>query len=86
MLERFCYHLAMEIYNIQCLMDLQRVVIGGGISRQEILIEKLREQLELVFKKYERFHVEKPEVLPCRFYNDSNLYGAFLNYQNRMRY
>lgn len=85
-LDRFCYNLALQIYNVQCLLDLERAVIGGGISQQPILTETVRKQLDIIFDRYARFHVEKPEVMACHFHNDSNLYGALLHFEETVRF
>lgn len=84
-LNRFCENLALQIYNIQCLLDLQRIVLGGGISQQSALIAGVQDQLDMVFERYARFHVQKPQVLACKFFNDANLFGALLNYETSVQ-
>lgn len=78
-LELFCDHLAYQIGNLQALLDLDRVVIGGGISNEPLLIEYIRaacqrrEQVRMVFKM--------PEIMTCLHNNDANLFGALYNFR-----
>lgn len=72
-------NIAAQIYNIQCFLDPERVCIGGGISKQPLLLEKIKENLEMIKGK---IPVPFPDVdvTTCAFYNDSNLIGALYNY------
>mgnify|MGYP000435333641 CR=1 FL=1 len=38
-LRSFCRAVAVQIYNLNVLLDLEKVAIGGGISKQPILVE-----------------------------------------------
>ncbi len=42
MLERFCKMVAVQIYNLTVLLDVEKVAIGGGISKQPLLLDDLR--------------------------------------------
>ncbi|GBG94040.1 transcriptional regulator / sugar kinase NagC [Ligilactobacillus salitolerans] len=74
----FCRHVATIIYNIQTILDLEQVVIGGGISRQPLLIEKINESLLEYFESDPLAHrtMTMPLVVAARLYNDANLVGA----------
>ena len=41
-LERFCKMVAVQIYNLTVLLDVEKVAIGGGISKQPLLLDDLR--------------------------------------------
>ena len=41
-LRRFCHAVAVQIYNLTVLLDVEKVAIGGGISKQPLLLESLR--------------------------------------------
>lgn len=41
-LERFCKAVAVQIYNLTVLLDVEKVAIGGGISKQPLLLDSLR--------------------------------------------
>lgn len=83
-LEIYTKKLAMEIYNLQVLLDLDLIAIGGGISKQPILIEYLQKNIEDFcennpIKELSPF-IPKPKVTTCKFHNDSNLIGALYNF------
>lgn len=74
----YCRQFALQINNLQSILDVERVVIGGGISAQAILIEEVNRQLDQletenawVFKV-----VKRPQVMACFYQNSANLIGA----------
>ena len=74
-LDKFTRQIAVQIFNIQMLLDVEKIAIGGGISVQESFINSIRANLE---KVYDSCEVKFPrvEVVPCKFRNDANLIGA----------
>lgn len=78
--EAFCLELAGEIYNLQCILDPDKILIGGGISAQEILVEKVQEQLT---KIYDHIPIPMPRAKldVCKYRNDSNLIGALYHFK-----
>lgn len=69
------------IYKIQCLIDVEKYAIGGGISRQPVLIEAIQKALPNAFQimidgNVAESPVRIPKVEACRFFNDANLIGA----------
>ncbi|MBQ6560683.1 MAG: ROK family protein [Erysipelotrichaceae bacterium] len=83
-LDELCNNIAIQIYNLYWLLDLEKVAIGGGISRQPVLVEKIKEKFAEVQSKAmtTRFNSTLPlEVVPCRFSNDANLIGAYITYE-----
>lgn len=82
-LNEYARHVAMAIFNINALLDLERVAIGGGISRQPILLEKIRENLTDLFERNEYDALlPRPEIVACTYGNDANMIGAYMFYQN----
>lgn len=79
-LENIANNIAVQIYNLQCLFDPEKVCIGGGISKQKILIEKIKEKLNSMYEKIP-FPIPHAIVENCAYYNDSNLIGALYNYK-----
>lgn len=76
--EAFAREIAYLICNVQAILDLEKIVIGGGISAQPIVTEEIRKQYrairaELPFLKNTLTEVE---IDSCRFLNDANLLGA----------
>ena len=81
-LDDFTYKLAIQIFNLQCILDSEIVAIGGGISSQDILIEYIQKNVDKYHKTFQ-FDVPKPNVVRCEFRNDSNLIGALYNFITR---
>lgn len=72
-------NLARGIFNLQCILDPQKVLIGGGISQQPILLEKIQEELDRIYAMIP-FEIPHVQLTTCRYYNDSNLIGALYNF------
>ncbi|EUJ30157.1 ROK family protein [Listeria cornellensis] len=77
--DEYIYALASQLMSIQYLIDPEIIAIGGGISAQEIVIEKLHLAVKEIVR-VSPFHAAKPNIVACRFQNDANLYGALYNY------
>ncbi|MGL5437699.1 MAG: ROK family protein [Lachnospiraceae bacterium] len=83
-IDRFAKKLATQIYNLQTLLDLELISIGGGISQQSLLIEILQKNIDLLctenpLRKLSSF-IPTPKITACTFYNDSNLIGALYHH------
>ena len=82
-LDEYTKEIAVQLFNLQTVLDPEVIAIGGGISARPVFIEYIRKNLN-------RFHEEFPypitrsKIVPCRFLNDANLYGAFQCYVNNM--
>lgn len=72
--------LAGEIYNLQCILDPDKILLGGGISSQEILIEKVQEQLTKIYDHLP-IPVPRANLGVCKYRNDSNLIGALYHFK-----
>lgn len=74
--QAYCYDIAILIFNLQSLLRLEKVTIGGGISSQRLLIDEINHQYHDLLSQ--RGH-EQFEALPIQaacFHNESNLIGA----------
>ena len=78
--KEFCAYLAHHIYNLQAILDAERVLIGGGISNEPMFIELVREAVDEVFDGAWIPVIPKPEVMVCKFQADANLIGAVYNF------
>ncbi|MBR2810869.1 MAG: ROK family protein [Solobacterium sp.] len=78
--KNFCADLAHHIYNLQAILDAERVLIGGGISNEPMFIDLVKEAVDDVFDKAWVPAIPKPEVMVCRFQADANLIGAVYNF------
>jgi hypothetical protein len=79
MLDEYARIAAVQIYNLQCLLDVEAVAIGGGISAREDLIDRIRMQLQAIFDAEAVYQIPPtmPRVVACQFRNDANLIGAW---------
>lgn len=88
-LDIFASNIAKQIYNLYFLLDIEKIAIGGGISRQPILIEKINEKMKEVCaanpfsKVLPRIHVE---IVPATFGNEANQIGALMTFIEKQIY
>ncbi|MBR0136929.1 MAG: ROK family protein [Erysipelotrichaceae bacterium] len=79
-IEYFCDQLAFQIYNLQVILDLDKILIGGGISNEPTFINYVSEAFDR-FLSQVRIKVRRPEIINCRYNNDANLLGALYNWK-----
>jgi predicted NBD/HSP70 family sugar kinase len=79
-IEKFIKRLAVGIYNLQYIIDPEKILIGGAISNREGLIDQINEKLALMKPNEEYLDIQ---VHPCQFGNDSNLIGALYHFLQR---
>jgi len=78
--ETFYHYLAIGIYNLQYSFDPEKIIIGGGVSSKEGLLDELNAHLAKVVESA-KIAPFIPEVAICEFQNDANLIGAVYNYE-----
>lgn len=74
-LQRFTKEIAVQLFNIQTILDPERFAIGGGISAQPVFIEYIKNNLTELYAGCP-YQVPHAEVVSCKFQNDANLIGA----------
>ena len=80
--EDFCMEIAHIISNLQVILDLDRVLIGGGISEQPIVLDEIRKQYGYIRERtffLKRSFVSVPMNI-CKFRSNANLLGAAYQY------
>lgn len=77
--DEFCMHVAGQILNLQYILDPEIFAIGGGVSAQPILLERIKWAVEEI-KQANPMHMAKPNIVACHFRNDANLYGALYHF------
>ena len=82
-LEKFGMHTAVGIMSVQCVLDLERYAIGGGISARKEVTESIRKGIDKLFSSGFAVPFSKPEIVTCTFGNDANLIGALSFYLSR---
>ena len=86
-LHRLCKAIDIQIYNLTVLLDLEVVAIGGGISRQPLLLRMLNDiyEQEIIighpYSEEQARSLPRPAIVPCRFHNEANQVGALLGYR-----
>ncbi|MCI1984309.1 MAG: ROK family protein [Bifidobacteriaceae bacterium] len=71
--DRWASHVAAVIFNVAATLDPQRILLGGGISRNERLVPIL--QKALARNRYWKDF--SADLRPCTYYNEAGLYGAY---------
>lgn len=78
-LDEFCKNLCVGIFNLQTLLDCEKIAIGGGISAQAILFEYINKNLKAIYDDFP-LKIPRAEVIPSKYRNDANLIGALYTY------
>lgn len=65
--------------NLQLLLDVDTILIGGGISAQPKLIACIKENMMGLTQWFPT--LEEPVIKACKFNNDANLLGALCYYK-----
>lgn len=82
-IDKFFRRLAVGIYNLQFIIDPEKILIGGAISHREGFVERINETLQQLKYDQEGLTVR---VESCQFGNDSNLIGALYHFLQRNPY
>lgn len=78
--ERYCDEVIQELHNIQCLLDPQRICIGGGASENPIFIEGLKKASEKFYSTFP-FKFPHADIVKCKYCNNANILGAYYHYK-----
>jgi predicted NBD/HSP70 family sugar kinase len=81
-IDNFYLYLAQGIFNIQYVFDPEKIIIGGGISSRDDLIDQINKKLDLIIDSLKIAKV-RPVIESCQFKNDANLLGALFHYFQR---
>ena len=71
--------MAVGLFQIQFTLDTELIVLGGGISEAPFVIPEICQRMERLAENTE-FGFLMPEIVPCRFGNKANLYGALYHH------
>ena len=88
-LQRFCHAVAVQIYNLTVLLDVEKVAIGGGGSKQPLLLESLRSAYNgLYASRAGQAYMEglpRCQIVPCAFSSEANQVGVAAAYFEAMQ-
>lgn len=79
-LRQFCMKLAVQLFNMQCILDAQVIAIGGGISAQPLLLEVIRDCYKEVTDKFP-YPIFVPNIEVCQYRNEANMLGAYYEWK-----
>ena len=77
--------LTKAIFNIQIINDLERIVIGGGISDNELYMSRLKETLTAYYEAFP-FPIPRAQIYKAQGGNDANIMGAAMTFFKAMNY
>lgn len=77
--DKFYYALANGIYNLQYAYDPQKIIIGGGISVRDDLLDEVNKRLDAIFGCFQHAKI-RPVVLICQYHNEANILGALYHF------
>jgi len=80
--ETFFKYLSIGLFNLQISFDPEVIVIGGGISANSEIIDRLTIEVNDLIATAEIVDF-KAQLLPCHYKNDANLVGAVKNFLMR---
>lgn len=76
--------LAIQLFNLNILLDLEKIVIGGGISEQKELMDSLKQSNENLSTIHpdivKGIQYPLPNIDVCKFHNEANLIGALYHF------
>ncbi len=77
----YCNNIAQIILNLQSVVDLEKIAIGGGISAQPTLIKGIRAAYNRLLNSNELISktLTPAKIVEAKFKNNSNIYGALYN-------
>ncbi|KAB1437791.1 ROK family protein [Candidatus Galacturonibacter soehngenii] len=75
-LDRFVMEIAKEIFNLQNILDPELIAIGGGISKQDLLISMIQEKVDYIYQVFPIQTPSKAKIVRCHYNSDANLIGA----------
>ncbi len=81
-LDQFTRSIAHMIVNLQIIYDPDRFAVGGGISRQPLLLEYIKKNLDYFYTQF-KWPGQNADVTTCKFFNDANLIGAYSYFLSR---
>lgn len=78
--DRFFYYLTVGLYNLASILNPEKIVIGGGVSRLEGFKQRIEKELEALFSRI--YHNPYPPIIEiAAFKSDANLIGAVYHFK-----
>lgn len=80
-LNEYCRTLAVQIFNLQAILDPEKILISGGISKQPLLLKLIKKNVAEVFKEKNTELFYAPLIERSKHGNKANIIGALYNYK-----
>lgn len=77
--DAFCGRLATFLFNLQSILDLDAVAIGGGISAHPALVPEIARRTASLYTAIP-VPITRADIRAARYRNDSNLIGAVVHF------
>lgn len=80
--QSYCKEIAIQLFNMQIMLDPSVVCIGGGVSENMVFVEGIREAMH---QFYAKLPIRVPPIAleSCKYHNQANVLGAFYHFQSR---
>ncbi|MGW9530836.1 ROK family protein [Paenibacillus terrae] len=78
--QEYCRNIAIQIINLQTILDPEKFVIGGGISANPLLVVTIKEELEKLYLD-SILNFVRADIEQSKLGNEANLLGAIYNYK-----
>lgn len=85
MFKDYCHQVAVLVLNLRTLLQLECVLIGGGISQQPLLIQEVKRQYQELLEVEKTDFDNELDILACQFHNQANLLGAYRFFQDKYK-
>lgn len=75
---QYCQNIVQLIENLQTVVDLEKIALGGGISAQPLLVKTVKLMYKAERDAYPQMRdtLTEPEIVAAQLKNDANLVGA----------
>ncbi|MCC5896261.1 MAG: ROK family protein [Alkalibacterium sp.] len=77
--DTFFMYLTIGLYNLAYAFDPEKIVIGGGVSSMDGILDRIYLEFDALFNRVEHTPF-RPVIETCEFKNDANLIGAVYNF------
>lgn len=86
-LEQYAQNLANVIFNVQLLLDVEKISVGGGVSIQDTFQKELKKAYAKIYETTPLQYINPPkaELTFCTYHNDANLIGALIHHMEEMK-
>ncbi|UUX35030.1 ROK family protein [Fundicoccus culcitae] len=82
--DRFYKYMSQGVYNLIVMLNPERILIGGAVSKNAIFIRGVQEGVKGLLRKH-GVPLLKSDILACKYYNHANLIGAASSFIRQTR-